>query len=1047
MPNWKKVVVSGSDAILNSVTATDYGGNISGSSTSTGSFGQAIGIDKVIGKDVAAYSNYGGAGFETRLFDNQLLFGYNGDVDAYGVMAMGSTSIDFKTSTGAYPLLRLDKNTGDIIVWNGNVSASGDFLGSATSTGSFGRVQSSTLQGTIVTPSQTNITSVGTIGTGTWQSTDVGLAYGGTGASTAAAARTNLGIAIGSDVQAYDAGLAYLAGLTITNESTFKEQTGLEIGVDVQAYNANNATTSTNWSAADITSGTLAVARGGTALTSLSTLLNSNVTPSSLSLVIGTNVQAYDAQLDSIAGWTAAQVTTIGNIGTITTAADKMIYTTAADTFAETALTSFGRSILDDANEATFKTTVNLEIGTDVQAYDAQLADLAGLAVTDSSFIVGDGSNFVLENASTSRTSLGLGTSAVLSTAAISDGGSGVATADQIHTFVTTQTDATDADTSGKATTAGTADLATTVTITDKSDSVNYDILFGNSTSAVYDDADAFTYNPGTATLVVPNINISGTQTFVDTATLVVTSSIIFEGATSDGYETTLTVVDPTEDQTWTLPNATDTVVGKATTDTLTNKTLTSPTITGTGAIAGTFTGNVTGNADTSTKISSITNSNIVQLTSSQTLTNKTLTSPDINTPDIDGGNIDGATIATSDITVGNGKTLNVSAGTLTLAANQISGDKVEGGTIAATTITALTTAGITATSNIDIGTYTLTGTRFISDIATGTAPFGVTSTTVVSNLNADLLDGQQGSYYTDFTNITVTSGEVSNAMLANSSINFGGISLSLGGSDTTPAFALADATGLPIVAGTTGTLSVARGGTGVTTSTGTGNTVLSASPTFTGTINAAAGTFSGNVSGSATSTGSFAQLRLNVSSLSNSGSEVVTVDGTQGRLFSITDEMSGSIFSANTIAGLPVIEAFSDNTVTLGPFSSPMKIDSSGNISASADIVAEGDVVAYYTSDIRLKDNIEVIKGSLDKIDGIRGVEFDWNEKAPGWARERGHDVGVIAQEVEKVLPEVVQKRKNGYLGVDYKRIIPLLIESVKELKQEIEDLKKKVI
>ena len=114
--------------------------------------------------------------------------------------------------------------------------------------------------------------------------------------------------------------------------------------------------------------------------------------------------------------------------------------------------------------------------------------------------------------------------------------------------------------------------------------------------------------------------------------------------------------------------------------------------------------------------------------------------------------------------------------------------------------------------------------------------------------------------------------------------------------------------------------------------------------------------------------------------------------------------------------------------------------------ISSSGDVVAAGDVVAYYTSDIRLKDNIQVIKGSLDKIDGIRGVEFDWNEKSPGWAQERGHDIGVIAQEVQKVVPEIVVERKNGYLGVDYKRIIPLLIESVKELKQEVDDLKKKV-
>ena len=75
---------------------------------------------------------------------------------------------------------------------------------------------------------------------------------------------------------------------------------------------------------------------------------------------------------------------------------------------------------------------------------------------------------------------------------------------------------------------------------------------------------------------------------------------------------------------------------------------------------------------------------------------------------DIDSGTIDGSTIATSNVTVGSGKTLDVSAGTLTLAANQISGDKVEGGTIAATTITALTTAGITASANLDIGSYDL---------------------------------------------------------------------------------------------------------------------------------------------------------------------------------------------------------------------------------------------------------------------------------------------------------------------------------------------------
>jgi len=72
--------------------------------------------------------------------------------------------------------------------------------------------------------------------------------------------------------------------------------------------------------------------------------------------------------------------------------------------------------------------------------------------------------------------------------------------------------------------------------------------------------------------------------------------SIVFEGATADSYETTLSVAEPTADRTVTIPDATTTLVGTDTTQTLTNKTLTSPTITGTGAIAGTFTGNLTGN-------------------------------------------------------------------------------------------------------------------------------------------------------------------------------------------------------------------------------------------------------------------------------------------------------------------------------------------------------------------------------------------------------------------------------------------------------------------
>jgi hypothetical protein len=139
----------------------------------------------------------------------------------------------------------------------------------------------------------------------------------------------------------------------------------------------------------------------------------------------------------------------------------------------------------------------------------------------------------------------------------------------------------------------------------------------------------------------------------------------------------------------------------------------------------------------------------------------------------------------------------------------------------------------------------------------------------------------------------------------------------------------------------------------------------------------------------------------------------------------------------------LEVIGSVSGSSISTGSFGH-LVIAKDAHI--GEDVLADGDVVAYNSSDIRLKDNLQVIKGSLDKIGEINGYEFDWNEKAPGWARERGHDIGVIAQEVQKVVPEIVVERKNGYLGVDYKRLVPLLIESVKELKQEVEDLKKKV-
>jgi hypothetical protein len=114
--------------------------------------------------------------------------------------------------------------------------------------------------------------------------------------------------------------------------------------------------------------------------------------------------------------------------------------------------------------------------------------------------------------------------------------------------------------------------------------------------------------------------------------------------------------------------------------------------------------------------------------------------------------------------------------------------------------------------------------------------------------------------------------------------------------------------------------------------------------------------------------------------------------------------------------------------------------LSASGNISGSQ-IEASGDIIAFGSSDRELKDNIQPIENPLEKMDKIGGYTFIWNDKQSTY---KGKDVGVVAQEIQEVLPEIVSGRANGYLGVKYEKIVPLLIESIKELHKKIEDIEK---
>ena len=118
------------------------------------------------------------------------------------------------------------------------------------------------------------------------------------------------------------------------------------------------------------------------------------------------------------------------------------------------------------------------------------------------------------------------------------------------------------------------------------------------------------------------------------------------------------------------------------------------------------------------------------------------------------------------------------------------------------------------------------------------------------------------------------------------------------------------------------------------------------------------------------------------------------------------------------------------------------------GNVTAptTAGIIrAANDIVAFASSDERLKANKVLIEGALFKVNQLGGYEFDWIPMK-GIHENEGHDIGVIAQEVEKVFPEIVTTRDSGYKAVKYEKLTAVLIEAVKELSNEVKELKKQI-
>jgi hypothetical protein len=199
-----------------------------------------------------------------------------------------------------------------------------------------------------------------------------------------------------------------------------------------------------------------------------------------------------------------------------------------------------------------------------------------------------------------------------------------------------------------------------------------------------------------------------------------------------------------------------------------------------------------------------------------------------------------------------------------------------------------------------------------------------------------------------------------------------------------------------------------------------------SSSTTLAGLTSVTSTAFVGALTGNASTATTLATARA-INGVNFDGSAAITVTAAAGTLSGAT-LVSGVTASSLTSVGTLGTLTVSGATAT-------------GALTVTGAITATGDITAFFTSDKRHKNNIQTIPNALEKVTKLNGVTWEWNDDVNEVTKSTPK-TGLIAQEVQEVLPEVVKTRDDGFLALDYSKMMGLLVEAIKEQQTQIHSL-----